>query len=144
MTPKFTLNLGLQYVYVSPPLFKQGGVKNAISLFDWDTALTQPDATDFTYAYLWCATNPITGAPPNCARNSIMNPDRRDWAPRLGIAYSPLKNTVIRTGFGMFYDFNSNIEQDSIRMPRAVWPYSTSATMRRTEHRFPGAAKPCP
>jgi hypothetical protein len=126
MTPKLTVNLGGQYVYASPPLFTQGGVKNAISIFDLDTALTQPNATDWTFAYLWCSTNPITGAPPNCPRNSIMNPDRKDWSPRLGIAYSPLKKTVIRTGFGMFFDFNSNIEQNSIRISQNQWPYSNA------------------
>jgi len=127
VTPRFTVNLGLQYVYGSPPVFEQGGVTNAISALEWDQAITQPNAMDFTYAYLWCSTNPMTGAAANCPRNSIMNPDRRDWAPRLGIAYAPLKNTVIRTGFGMFFDFNDSIEQDSERVSSAEWPYSLSA-----------------
>jgi hypothetical protein len=30
--------------------------------------------------------------------------DRDDFAPRVGIAWSPIPKTVIRTGFGMFYD----------------------------------------
>ena len=124
VTRKLTFNLGLQYVYVTPPLVNQGGVNNAISMFSFQKALTRPDATDFTYAYYWCTTNPITGAPPNCPRKNLMNPDHRNFAPRVGIAYSPLKNTVIRTGFGIFYDFNSNMEQDSIRVAAAEWPYA--------------------
>ena len=125
LTPKFTVNLGLQYVYASPPLVQH----NAISLFDWQTALTQPDATDFTYAYFWCSTNPITGAPPNCPRNSIMEPDRTDFAPRVGFAYAATPTTVIRTGIGIFYDFNSNIEQNSIRVSQGNWPYSTTLSI---------------
>ncbi len=127
--PNLTLNLGLQYVYATPPAFEQGGVKNAISLFDWNKALTQPDATDFTYAYYWCSTNPITGAAPNCANPRLMVSDKKNFAPRLGIAYSPRSNTVIRTGFGMFFDFNSNIEQNSIRVSQANWPYSNSVSL---------------
>ena len=30
------------------------------------------------------------------------NPDRDNWAPRLGVAYSPSENTVFRAGFGVF------------------------------------------
>ena len=30
--------------------------------------------------------------------------DRGDWAPRLAIAWAPQKKTVLRAGFGMFYD----------------------------------------
>ena len=122
VTPKFTLNLGLQYVYAAPPTVEG----NTISLFDWDKAQTQPNATDFTYAYYWCAKNPITGAPPNCPTPQLMRTDKNDWAPRLGIAYAPLKDTVIRGGFGVFYDFNSNIEQNSIRVSQANWPFSNS------------------
>jgi len=125
ITPTLTLNLGLQYVYASPPLVNQ----NRISLFDWQIAQTQPNATDFTYAYLWCTTNPITGAPRNCPRLSIMEPDGKNFAPRIGVAYSPSPKTVIRTGFGVFYDFNSNIEQNSIRVSTGVYPYGTSLSI---------------
>lgn len=125
VTGKLTLNLGLQYVYASPPLV-QG---NKISLFDWQLAQTQPDATDFTYAYYWCATNPITGAPPNCPRNSIMEPDRKNFAPRFGAAYSATRSTVVRIGGGYFYDFNSNIEQNSIRVSTGVYPFGSSVSV---------------
>jgi hypothetical protein len=142
VTSKFTLNLGLQYVYATPPVVEQGGVKDAISLFDWGKALTQPNATEFTYAYYWCSKNPITGAAPNCPRNSLMEPDRKNFAPRLGIAYALRKNTVIRTGFGMFFDFNSNIEQNSIRVSSANWPYSNSLNISGQNTDFLGPISP--
>lgn len=122
VTPRLTVDLGLQYVYASPPLV----TGNRISLFDWQTALTRPDATDFTFAYLWCATNPINGEPPNCPRNSIMVPDKKNFAPRLGVAYSIDQKTVVRAGVGFFYDFNTNIEQNSIRVSQGVYPFGTS------------------
>lgn len=115
-----TVNLGLQYVYATPPVVNG----NTISNFDLARALTQPTATDFSFAYDWCAKNPITGAAANCTRPSIQNPDRTDFAPRLGIAYNPLKNTVIRTGFGLYYDFNQNIVQGSARALNHNYPFS--------------------
>jgi hypothetical protein len=124
VTRKFTLNLGLQYVYASPPVVEN----NAISLFDYETALTQPNATDFTYAYLWCSTNPITGAPPNCPRRSIVTPDRTNFAPRVGIAYQVSPRTVFRMGGGYFYDFNNNLEQSSVRVSQSNWPYAITVS----------------
>ncbi|MEO7651628.1 MAG: hypothetical protein ABIZ80_14275, partial [Bryobacteraceae bacterium] len=87
---------------------------------------TQPTATDFTFAFYWCAKNPITGAEANCPTNTLIPPDRNNFAPRLGIAYALTKSTVIRTGFGVFYDYNTNIEQNSIRISQGVWPFSNS------------------
>lgn len=106
--PKLTLNLGLQYVYASPP------IGNQTSLMDINLARTQPLATDFAFAYLWGEKNPITGAPPNASRG-IINPDRNNFAPRIGLAYSLTRKTVIRSGFGIFYDYNTNLIQNSIR-----------------------------
>jgi hypothetical protein len=35
---------------------------------------------------------------------SYVNPDYNGWQPRVGLAYSPDSKTVIRAGFGMFFD----------------------------------------
>jgi hypothetical protein len=107
-TSKLSLNLGLQYIYAARP------TGNRISAMDYPLALTQPLATDFSFAYLWASTNPITGASAN-ASSGIIDADRNNFAPRVGLAYSFLKNTVIRAGFGIFYDFNTNLEQNSVR-----------------------------
>ena len=111
----------MQYVYASPPRVEG----DQISLFDLNLARTQPNATDFTFAFYWCATNPITNAPGNCPRPTLVKPDYNNFAPRFGLAYTPWKNTVIRTGFGIFYDFNTNIEQNSVRISQGIWPFST-------------------
>ena len=34
----------------------------------------------------------------------FINPDYREWQPRVGIAYSPDSKTVIRAGYGIFFD----------------------------------------
>ena len=106
ITPKFTATMGLQYVYATQP---RG---NQVSAMDVDLARTQPLATDFTFAYLWAETNPITGAAPN-ASPGLIEPDRNNFAPRLALAYAPFANTSIRTGFGLFYDYNTNLIQNN-------------------------------
>jgi len=113
---RLTLNLSLQYVYASP------AIGDSLSLLDINKARTQPLATDFAFAYLWASTNPITGAPPNTSRG-IINPDRNNFAPRVGIAYSLAPRTVVRTGFGVYYDYNTNLIQNGprgFRYPFAV------------------------
>ena len=45
---------------------------------------------------------------PQCANgtfpNSLMATDKSDWAPRLGLSYSPLPTVVVRAGYGIYYD----------------------------------------
>jgi hypothetical protein len=137
VTRKLTINLGLQYVYASP-----GVSANPSAAFDYDLALTRPGATDWTYAYLWTAKNPITGAPPN-VRRSIQEPDRNDFAPRLGLAYRAFEKTVIRSGFGIAYDNNDCIIQNSgIRLADRAWPYLPSQAITGQNLLMPGPNNP--
>ena len=117
---RLTVNYGLQYVYATPPVANN----NTISMFDYGAALTQPNATDFSFAYIWAAKNPITGAPANAKRPSILEPDKNNFAPRVSLAYSLARNTVVRSGFGLFYDYNTNLVQNGIRVAFNNWPYS--------------------
>src|SRR5207249_11099270 len=41
-------------------------------------------------------------------RNAGVNHDYKDWAPRFGFAYQALAHTVIRGGYGLFYNPNGN------------------------------------
>src|SRR6185437_13706132 len=120
VTPKFTVNTGVQYVFVNPPTADG----HRIGSFDYNLALTQPDATDYSFAYLWAAKNPITGAPPNAPRPNFVKPDHNNFAPRVGIAYNPWARTVFRAGFGIFYDYNQNINQNTIRSLEPNYPFS--------------------
>ena len=129
ISPKLTVNLGLQYVYAAPP------TGNQTSLLDINLAHTQPLATDFAFAYLWGEKNPITGAPPNTSAG-IINPDRNNFAPRVGIAYALNTRTVIRTGFGIFYDYNTNLIQNSIR--GFHYPFAVTRTVGGQNLLIPG------
>jgi hypothetical protein len=121
VTPKLTVNLGLQYVYASPPI----GLH--LSMLDLSKAVTDLQASSLAFAYLWGSTNPITGEAPN-APPGIINPDRNNFAPRVGFAYALSKRTVIRGGFGVFYDYNTNLEQNGLRSGLA-YPFSKNRTM---------------
>ncbi len=57
-------------------------------------------------------------------RSNIYESDRNNFAPRLGFAYSPNSDTVIRGGFGMYYD---QILGAVVSQSRNVFPTFTTA-----------------
>ena len=84
VTKNFTLNFGLRYEYNTPPKEAAGKIESTFnaSLPSFLTGLRQF----------------IDG------RTSIYDGDRNNFAPRIGFAYSPTSKTVIRGGFGIYYD----------------------------------------
>ncbi|MCC6365588.1 MAG: TonB-dependent receptor [Bryobacterales bacterium] len=84
ITKELTINYGLRYEYVSPPTAEE---LDHVFGFDFNTG-----------KQLF----PILGQ----IRPSIIEPDRRNFAPRLGLAYNPkwAPQWVIRAGAGIYYD----------------------------------------
>jgi len=81
LTPKLTANIGLRYEYATPPREKD----NQFANFDPATG-TMVFATDGdTYD------------------RGLIRPDRNNFAPRIGFAYTPWSRWVIRGGYGIFY-----------------------------------------
>src|SRR5260370_24375331 len=81
VSSKLTLNLGVRYEYGTP-------------YWEANNRLTNLDPA---------AGKIITATGGGIADRSLVNPDRNDWAPRVGIAYSFNPKTVIRTGYGISY-----------------------------------------
>jgi hypothetical protein len=78
---KLTLNLGLRWEYTTPRWERD----NVLSNFD-------------------PATNSIlTASYGSLYSRTLVNPDYRDWAPRVGLAYSVDPKTVVRAGYGISY-----------------------------------------
>ncbi|MFY9570468.1 MAG: TonB-dependent receptor, partial [Blastocatellia bacterium] len=79
--PNLTLNLGLRYEYSTPPREKN----NQFANFDPQTGtmIFAKDGEIFDRA--------------------LIHPDRNNFAPRFGFAYSPTSRWVIRGAYGMFY-----------------------------------------
>lgn len=90
VTRTLTLNLGVRYEYQSPWNERY----NHLAYFD-------PSATD-----------PITGkngllVPTDASDRYVSNPDKNNWAPRAGLAWTFAKDTVLRAGYGWFYSAGS-------------------------------------
>jgi hypothetical protein len=111
VTPKLTLSLGLRYE-LTPPFTDTlgdyftvglptiGSAANA-SPSDWPYFVRQGNCTD-PYAGLnirWTQTKAVCGG----LNNNLMETKYKNFAPRVGVSYSPDGKTVIRTGWGLFY-----------------------------------------
>ena len=113
LTPPFTNQLNNLFIVRVPQIYQVPGVQKS----DWPYFVRQGNCTDaYTasppIAIRWNL-NPATAAPAVCSNgllpNQLMNTRYKDFAPRVGVAWSPNAKTVIRTGFGVFYSQdNSN------------------------------------
>ena len=123
-TPKLSLNYGVRYEYVSPMN------RNGSGTFSWETG-----------QYLINKTNPITGAPPN-APPGLLQPDRNNFAPRVGIAYQLTRKTVVRASYTVFYDsFGVNYGQTQ-QGNRGNWPFAFPQTASQLNSVVPDAIFP--
>ena len=107
-----SFNLGLRYEYNGP----YTEVNNRIANLDV--------APGFTAAVpvLPGQSGPYNGVFPS----SLIEPDRNDWAPRVGIAWKPQKKTVVRAGYGLNY----NLAQYGVMIQNFAFqpPFANTAT----------------
>ncbi|MGA8149702.1 MAG: carboxypeptidase regulatory-like domain-containing protein [Terriglobales bacterium] len=82
-----TINIGLRYELTSPA---NGRVGN----FDLNRAVV------------------VTSYGPGAVSHAGVKFDKKDWAPRVGFAWTLPGNTVVRSAFGMFYSSEANIFDD--------------------------------
>jgi hypothetical protein len=91
MGKNLTFNLGLRYEYVMPE------TESNNQLVNLDVA---PDFSSVA-PVLPGQIGPITGKK---YPSSLINADRNNFAPRLGVAWKPLQKTVVRAGYGVNYN----------------------------------------
>ena len=114
VTPKLTISMGLRYELQGPwserfndlTYFSPNAVNGAVT--GCNGQLNSPCTGDAFYVQ--------TGV--NGSRNNIPL-DKRQWSPRLGLAYSWDQKTVIRAGYGIFFipnyiSFGLNADNDVI------------------------------
>jgi hypothetical protein len=117
-TSKLTVNAGLRYEYTPPWYDKSQNIVNTVTPLlltginftdpSLQPTLERPGSGDFYAGHenvRYAA--PIQVARVNNYDGRLIAPDRLDFAPRLGIAYSPSSKLVIRSGIGMFYSQDS-------------------------------------
>src|SRR5439155_5671717 len=81
VSSKLTLNLGLRYEYATP----QWEAGNHLSNFDPVNRKLIPATSGSIF------------------NRALVHPDRNNFAPRVGLAYSVTPKTVIRSGYGVSY-----------------------------------------
>lgn len=113
VAPKLTLNLGLRYEYDSPPtvagnkqsILDVNDVGGGRFLIAGSKDVFLPGVGDGS---LPC--NPgvncgvIHGVLSKPTGNTLIDAHHKDFAPRLGFAWTPIASTVLRGGAGIFYD----------------------------------------
>jgi hypothetical protein len=117
ITPRLTVNVGLRYENTRPWHDKYRGIMN-IQVFDPGIGpngllpasqtrvpiLTRPGSGDFyeDLNFRFHDGIPIQAGDQYMGR-SLVNPDNNDFAPRIGLSYSPTSRWTFRTGIGVFY-----------------------------------------
>lgn len=114
ITPKMTLSLGLRYE-LTPPFYDTLGNAFSVYLPYLDSTSNVADKSRYPvftrqgtgsdpYAGVSIRWPNITVAQNGKLGNNLVQTDKNDFAPRIGISYSPSSKWVIRTGAGMFYN----------------------------------------
>ena len=108
-----TLNLGVRYEYISP--FTE--LDNRIVNLDLPLSFSAPPVPVQVGE-----SGPYHGALPA----TLVRPDRNNIAPRLGLAWKPAHDTVVRAGYGINY--NTSAYQSIVQNMAFQPPFSTTAT----------------
>jgi hypothetical protein len=116
-----TFNLGLRYDFGSPAY----ELNNRLANFDPVAAATATNNAQ--------AVNTLRLATDGSLSNrALVNPDRTNFAPRIGFAYSPADKWVVRGGYGIYYNLLDRMgseDQLSLNPPFLVNFNFTSNTL---------------
>ena len=123
LNDRLTVNAGLRYEYATP----MWEANNHLTNFD-PVAVKMVEATDGSIA-----------------NRALVNPDRNDFAPRLGFAYTAATNTVVHGGWGVSYvhwDRIGSANLLAINAPQVIRAVvnqtdPTAASFRPTELGYP-------
>jgi Carboxypeptidase regulatory-like domain/TonB dependent receptor-like, beta-barrel len=115
-----TLNLGVRYEYVSPLT----EINNRIANLDLSPGvLVQNSALTPAVTQVQPGTpGPYSGSLPA----SLVRPDRNNFAPRVGFAWKPFANTVVRGSYGINY--NTGVYQGIAQQLALQPPFATTET----------------
>jgi hypothetical protein len=116
---KLTLHLGFRYDYLAP-WKEQSNQEGAFDPVSGKIGYhVVPSNVPASLAALIITQNGFFPA-------GIIRPDKNNWSPRVGVAYSLTNRTVIRTGFGIYYD---NLNLNELQFTRLVPPFYGNYTL---------------
>jgi trimeric autotransporter adhesin len=126
--PSLSFNLGLRYEYNGPYTEAHNQIANL------DVASGFAGAA----SVLPGQSAPFNGVYPA----SLIRPDRNNFAPRIGIAWKPMKQTVVRAGYGINYNlaqYGNIIQNFAFQPPFAVTStnVSTPTSFLTLQNGFP-------
>jgi len=113
--PNLTLNLGLRYEFFTPFQEKFGRIANLdVAPGFTGVAVVTPGAS-----------GPYSGA----FAKALIDPDKNNWSPRLGLAWRPIPNRrlQVRGGYGLF--FNGSIYNQFPQRLASQPPFASTASL---------------
>jgi len=116
----FTVNMGVRYEYQGPFTEANNHIVNLDVLLDLPSSLQAAPV-------LPGAVGPYTGI---TYPDSLIEPDRNDFAPRIGLAWRALKRLVVRAGYGWNYNlaqYSAIIQNLAFQPPFAITATNTVA-----------------
>ncbi|HEX7315286.1 MAG TPA: TonB-dependent receptor [Pyrinomonadaceae bacterium] len=135
LRPNFQLDYGLRY-YRYRQAFDENNVLATFLPEFYDRART-PVCANVSCSLFTTSSFDVTNGFAYAGLNSpygrrVQQPDKNDWAPRVGFSWDPWSNgrTVLRGGYGVYYDqaLVGIIEQNAFTTP----PFNTSASLTGT------------
>lgn len=117
LSNRLTLNLGVRYDYQAPLKEEQNRVSSVDVNYPGGRLVT-PNQAAVTEA-----DSPLVGY---TGARDIVKPTKNAWQPRLGLSYRPFGNTVIRAGYGIYYD---SVEFNEYVFPVLNAPFGNTATL---------------
>jgi hypothetical protein len=116
-----TLNYGLRWEYVSPFVEKDG----LAGSFDPGTAQIAFHKVPALLSSIPVALQGNFNTAPNFFPSGIVKPDRRGFGPRIGLAYQATPGTVVRVGYGVYFE---NTNTNELQFQRNLAPFYFNAS----------------
>jgi carboxypeptidase family protein/TonB-dependent receptor-like protein len=122
MSSRLTLQMGIRWEYLGP-WSEVDGIEGS---FD---AASGKIGYHTLPASLPAQLVPLVIPQNNFYPAGILNKDLNNWGPRVGLAYDMNDRTVLRTGFGVYYD---NLNLNELQFSRLVPPYYGQYSLQPT------------
>jgi hypothetical protein len=154
VTRRLTMNVGLRYEYEAPTTER---FNRSIRGFDFQTPspISEQALANYKKAPIpevsvsdFRALGGLLFAGAGSQPRGLWSPDRNNFAPRIGLAYQLSTKTVVRAGYGVFYDVvgvdQQDVNQGGFNQPTNIVPsLDNGLTFRATlTNPFPDGLQP--